>query len=100
MTIIQLLDETEQNIVMYQWRADQLFADAQERYFFIEADEAFSKCACSIKSAPSYLQLIDICMQLFAGELTNQNREYYEVNDNSIYMQPLKKCLQKGAVLT
>ena len=25
--IIQLLDETEQNIVIYQWRADQLFAE-------------------------------------------------------------------------
>ena len=22
-------------------------------------------------------------MQLFAGELTNQNREYYKVNDNT-----------------
>ena len=29
--IIQLLDETEQNIVIYQWRADQLFADAAGR---------------------------------------------------------------------
>ena len=28
---IQLLDETEQNIVIYQWRADQLFADAEGR---------------------------------------------------------------------
>ena len=27
---IQLLDETEQNIVIYQWRADQ-FADAEGR---------------------------------------------------------------------
>ena len=26
---IQLLDETEQNIVIYSWRADQLFADAE-----------------------------------------------------------------------
>ena len=26
-----------------------------------------------------------ICMQLFAGELTNQNREYYKVNDNIYY---------------
>ena len=26
-------------------------------------------------------------MQLFAGELTNQNRKYYEVNDNIIYLQ-------------
>ena len=24
-------------------------------------------------------------MQLFAGELTNQNREYYKVNDNNFY---------------
>ena len=24
-------------------------------------------------------------MQLFAGELTNQNREYYKVNDNVTY---------------
>ena len=24
-------------------------------------------------------------MQLFAGELTNQNREYYKVNDNNRY---------------
>ena len=29
--IIQLLHETEQNIVIYQWRADQLFADAEGR---------------------------------------------------------------------
>ena len=29
--IIQLLDETQQNIVIYQWRADQLFADAEGR---------------------------------------------------------------------
>jgi hypothetical protein len=28
---IQLLDEVEQNIVIYQWRADQLFADAKGR---------------------------------------------------------------------
>ena len=34
----------------------------------------------------SYLQLIDICTQLFAGKSTNQNREYYKVNDNSIYI--------------
>ena len=27
--IIQLLDETEQNIVIYQWRADQLFAEGR-----------------------------------------------------------------------
>ena len=33
----------------------------------------------------SYLQLIDICTQLFAGESTNQNREYYKVNDNAYY---------------
>ena len=28
---IQLLDEVEQNIVIYQWRAEQLFADAESR---------------------------------------------------------------------
>ena len=28
---IQLLNETEQNIVTYQWRADQLFDDAEGR---------------------------------------------------------------------
>ena len=28
---IQLLDETEKNIVIYQWRADQLFANAEGR---------------------------------------------------------------------
>ena len=28
---IQLLDEAEQNIVIYQWRADQLFTDAEGR---------------------------------------------------------------------
>ena len=28
---IQLLDEAEQNIVIYQWRAGQLFADAEGR---------------------------------------------------------------------
>ena len=28
---IRLLDEAEQNIVIYQWRADQLFADAEGR---------------------------------------------------------------------
>ena len=27
-------------------------------------------------------------MQLFAGELTNQNREYYKVNDNIKYVYP------------
>ena len=31
------------------------------------------------------MQLIDICIKLFAGELTNQNREYYKVNDNERY---------------
>ena len=31
MIIIQLLDEAEQNIVIYQWGADQLFADAKGR---------------------------------------------------------------------
>ena len=31
MNNIQLLDEAEQNIMIYQWRADQLFADAQGR---------------------------------------------------------------------
>ena len=35
---------------------------------------------------PVTLQLIDICMQLFAGELTNQNREKYKVNDNKLYL--------------
>ena len=25
-------------------------------------------------------------MQLFADELTNQNREYYKVNDNAFYL--------------
>ena len=33
----------------------------------------------------SYLQLINIYMQIFADELTNQNREYYKVNDNTRY---------------
>ena len=28
---IQLLDGVEQNIVIYQWQADQLFADAEDR---------------------------------------------------------------------
>ena len=28
-------------------------------------------------------------MQLFAGELTNQNREYYKVNDNNNYLRPI-----------
>ena len=34
-------------------------------------------------------------MQLFAGELTNQNQEYYKVNDNISYTthQPLKRNL-------
>ena len=44
----------------------------------------------------SYLQLIDICVQLFAGELTNQNREYYKVNDNSLYLYI--KCKRMHAV--
>ena len=71
----------------------------KERYFFIEADEAFSKCACSVKylhqlfAADRYLHAV-ICMQLFAGELKNQNQEYYKVNDNSLYMQsPLKNFI-------
>ena len=29
-------------------------------------------------------------MQLFPGELTNQNREYYKVNDNIKYLKSLK----------
>ena len=65
----------------------------KERYFF-KADEAFSKCACSIK----YLQLIDICMQLFAGELTNQNREYYKVNDKYVYTVRLIYCTKDYTV--
>ena len=36
MYIIQLLDETEQSIVIYQWRADQLFADAEDRGKYID----------------------------------------------------------------
>ena len=39
-------------------------------------------------------------MQLFAGELTNQNREYYEVNDNGNYFNHKKvetlKCMGLG----
>ena len=41
----------------------------------------------------SYLQLIDICMQLFAGELTNQNREYCKVKDDSSYLYKLNNSL-------
>ena len=36
-------------------------------------------------AADRYLHAV-ICMQLFAGELTNQNREYYEVNDNELLL--------------
>ena len=32
-----------------------------------------------------YLHQIDICMQLFADKLTNQNCEYIKVNDNDNY---------------
>ena len=31
-------------------------------------------------------------MQLFAGELTNQNREYYKVNDNEYYLMGDLNC--------
>ena len=31
-------------------------------------------------------------MQLFAGELTNQNREYYKVNDNKNYTEDNEIC--------
>ena len=34
--IIQLLDETEQNIVIYQWRADQLFARCRRQRQIID----------------------------------------------------------------
>ena len=40
----------------------------------------------------SYLQLIDICTQLFAGELTNQNQEYYKVNDKQKYSMGKFNC--------
>ena len=29
-------------------------------------------------------------MQLFAGELTNQNQEYYKVNDNIQYLETVQ----------
>ena len=48
--IIQLLDKTEQNIVIYQWRADQLFVYNLYKYITIYIIyEVFSKCSCSIK---------------------------------------------------
>ena len=40
---------------------------------------------------------MDICMHLFAGELTNQNREYYKVNDNRIYLHAIdqSQCIKQ-----
>ena len=40
-------------------------------------------------------------MQLFAGKSTNQNREYYKVNDNNIYfnLQNVERGLPKQNML-
>ena len=85
-----LSDNSAKRAMLTFWKKD---------IFFIAADEAFSKCACSIKylyqlftaatvfrarkSNQSAWGRGCICMQLFAGESTNQNREYYKVNDNN-----------------
>ena len=37
-------------------------------------------------------------MQLFAGELTNQNREYYKVNDKYVYTVRLTYCTKEYTV--
>ena len=36
-------------------------------------------------------------MQLFADELTNQNREYYKVNDSRIYLHVIdqSQCIKQ-----
>ena len=54
-----------------------------KQYFCLELTKHFQSAHAQNHICTSYLQLIDICTQLFAGELTNQNREYYKVNDNS-----------------
>ena len=51
--------------------------------FLLKLTKHFQSTHAQYSICTSYLQLIDICMQLFAGELTNQNREYYKVNDNN-----------------
>ena len=38
-------------------------------------------------------------MQLFAGELTNQNREYYKVNDNGRYWMILSDIKHIGYII-
>ena len=53
--------------------------------FLLKLTKDFQSTHAQYSICTSYLQLIDICMQLFAGELTNQNREYYKVNDNGTY---------------
>ena len=37
-----------------------------------------------------------ICTQLFAGKLTNQNWEYYKVNDNSSYLSSRENKMHGG----
>ena len=57
----------------------------KERFFLLKLTKHFQSAHAQYSICTSYLQLIDICMQLFADELTNQNREYYKVNDNAYY---------------
>ena len=54
-------------------------------FFRLKLTKHFQSAHAQYSICTSYLQLIDICMQLFADELTNQNREYYKVNDNKPY---------------
>ena len=58
----------------------------KKHIFLLKLTKHFQRAHAQKSICTSYLQLIDICMQLFAGELTNQNREYYKVNDNDIYL--------------
>ena len=59
----------------------------KERFFLLtKLTKHFQSAHAQYSICISYLQLIDICMQLFADELTNQNREYYKVNDNFTYL--------------
>ena len=68
--------------------------DFERKIFLLKLTKHFQSAHAQYSICTSYLQLIDICMQLFADELTNQNREYYKVNDNTINLLSYNKIHQ------
>ena len=72
-----LSDNSAKRAMLTFWKKD---------IFLLKLTKHFQSAHAQYSICTSYLQLIDICMQLFAGELTNQNQEYYKVNDNMSYL--------------